>query len=154
MPMRKTLQDRFWSKVNKGLDSECWEWTGNCAKGYGKIGIGGKHGATLPTHRVSWEIHHGLIPEGLWVLHKCDNPKCVNPNHLFLGTASDNAKDMAAKNRNKNGTTKLTVENVVQIRSMNQLPHGKIAAIFSVSRPTISRILSEKTWGACTADGI
>jgi hypothetical protein len=94
--MRKTLSERFWEKVNKA--GECWEWTA-CRHhqwGYGHVRVGGKLEAA---HRVSWEMHNGPIPDGLLVCHHCDNPKCVRPAHLFLGTGTDNSRDMHAKGR-------------------------------------------------------
>ena len=88
--------DRFFQKVNK--TGFCWEWlAGKDKDGYGKIKIRGK---TLQAHRVSWGIHNGPIPEGIGVLHRCDNPSCVNPLHLFLGTTLDNMRDRDAKGRN------------------------------------------------------
>ena len=91
----KSIDERFWSKVNKTGD--CWLWTGvRVGIGYGQIYLNGKK---TPAHRVSWLLHHGIIPNGLLVLHKCDNPPCVNPNHLFTGTNSDNMKDAYIKGR-------------------------------------------------------
>ncbi len=90
--------NRFWSKVNK--TDNCWNWLACKTKdGYGRIFIKDK---VLLAHRVSWAIHDGQIPKGLQVLHRCDNPSCVNPAHLFLGTVSDNMRDSVAKGRNSN----------------------------------------------------
>lgn len=96
---RKPLEERFWAKVAKS--DSCWNWTGSLAgSGYGYLHIGDKVERKPRTaHRVSWEIHNGPIPEGLWVLHKCDNRKCVNPEHLFIGDRVDNMRDCAAKGR-------------------------------------------------------
>src|SRR6266567_1582450 len=90
-------EQRFWPKVRK--TSTCWLWTGmkHYKFGYGffQVGIGDRQLA----HRISWKIHNGPIPDGLYVLHKCDTPPCVNPDHLFLGTYYDNMDDMDQKGR-------------------------------------------------------
>ena len=87
----------FWEKVKK--TDTCWEWTAaKNEKGYGVFGIGKE---TDKAHRISYRLLVSEIPQGLFVCHKCDNPKCVNPDHLFLGTAQDNVKDMILKKRNK-----------------------------------------------------
>lgn len=99
---KKNVSIRFWSKVQK--TSGCWEWMARRDKdGYGQFRLKGKmRGA----HKASWELTHGSIPDGLWVLHKCDNPSCVRPDHLFLGTAKDNTQDMVSKDRNRSATYK------------------------------------------------
>jgi len=89
------IEARFWPKVNK--TQECWLWIGyRDARGYGRIM---RQGKVCGTHRVSWEIHNGQIPEGMGVLHSCDNPPCVNPQHLFIGTQKDNMRDCTRKGR-------------------------------------------------------
>jgi hypothetical protein len=93
-----TFAERFWEKVQKVDGDACWEWTGaKYANGYGEFSV--RRSVAKPAHRVAWALTHGSIPDGFWVLHRCDNRKCVRPDHLFLGTAQDNSDDMWAKNR-------------------------------------------------------
>lgn len=106
-----SLRERFDSKWIRTA-SGCWQWTACADKdGYGFLRVAGKN---LKAHRVSHEIHSGPIPKGLLVLHRCDNPGCVNPDHLFLGNNSDNQIDASRKGRN--ASQKLTVETVREAR--------------------------------------
>ena len=112
----KSLQQRFWERVNKdgpkpdqsvpayvGLD-KCWLWTGALDQdGYGRIGIGGSKCLTLRAHRCSFELHGGVLPEGHVAMHKCDNPTCVNPSHIQPGTIEENNKDAKTKSRTASG---------------------------------------------------
>lgn len=138
-----SLLEAFWAHCTKGRPDECWPWTGITAHfGHGKLRF--RH-AQLYAHRASWEVHYGPIPAGLNVLHKCDNPPCCNPHHLFLGTHADNHADMDDKGR---GVTRLTKSDVVSIRQQAQLgtPHASIASQFGISRTTVWRIVKRKVW--------
>ena len=96
-----TAQKAFWNHVAIGTPGECWIWQGHkLSTGYGSTRFQGKR---YNTHRLSWILHYGPIPDDLWVLHKCDNPSCVNPAHLFLGTPKDNTQDMVNKGRRGSG---------------------------------------------------
>lgn len=95
----RPLGDRFWPKVQKS--DGCWLWVagGDSATGYGRIRLGRAGTKHELAHRVAWQLTFGPIPDGLWVLHHCDTPRCVRPDHLFLGDCSDNMKDAATKGR-------------------------------------------------------
>ena len=98
--LRRPLAERLWEKTDKA--GSCWIWVGTTNRdGYGNIGIDNKK--TALTHRVAWMVTHGPIPVDLCVLHRCDNPRCVNPDHLFLGTQADNMRDMMLKGRSRKG---------------------------------------------------
>lgn len=120
-PFKKTLVDRFWPRVNKSGNNGCWEWMGcRTGAGYGQIGAQGTR-EILYTHRVSWELHNGPIPKGLFVLHRCDNPSCCNPAHLFAGTHLENMQDCHAKGRS------------VHFTHPNSFPIGEKAALSKLS---------------------
>lgn len=153
-----TLSDadvtRFWSKVKIGKPDECWEWQAYRSKsGYGKFGI--RRITVMYAHRVSWMITSGDVPKGLVVAHRCDNPPCVNPSHLFVCTQEENWDDMRQKGRNSNGISlgekhglsKLTEKDVSEIRSLSKvLSNVKISEKFKVHPATIGNIVNGKTW--------
>lgn len=146
--------DRFFSKVEK--KDGCWNWTATVSRngGYGMFYLAGK---MRIASRVSWELHSGEIPNGLCVLHRCDNPKCVNPNHLFLGTHKDNSIDMIKKGRGTilslrfQGEThpraKLTNAEVKRIRELFELGElqRNLAEMFGVKQKQISRIVRKES---------
>lgn len=147
----KHKQDkRFWFRFNK--TGSCWLWTASVrgSNNYGAFSIGYK---SYPAHRISWIIHFGKIPKGMCVCHHCDNPLCVNPNHLFLGTNRDNINDKCDKGRcpkgENNSAHKLTEDQVLQIRDYykNRLFNMyQLADIFGVSRPQIGHIINRLHW--------
>jgi hypothetical protein len=97
------LVDRFKAKYALNRQTGCWDWTASTAgKGYGQIKLPGTR-RQIYAHHLSWQIHHGKIPTGKYILHRCDNPRCVNPDHLFVGSAKVNAEDMKAKDRHLRG---------------------------------------------------
>jgi hypothetical protein len=141
---------RFWNKVNK-QENGCWEWTAHLnTNDYGQFKLDGK---LQLAHRASWMFEHGPISDGMHVLHHCDNPSCVNPAHLFLGTHADNMRDMAEKGRaarnpqpgESNGSAKLTEADVLAIRS-DKRSQRAIAAEYGVGHSAISLIKNRKVW--------
>ena len=140
-----SLPDRFWAKVSVAGPEECWEWTGTrTGKGYGKLTWG--NGRNVFAHRASLILHVRPAPPGLWVLHHCDNPPCVNPSHLYTGTVRDNAKDMVRRGRS--GLAKITAANARHIRVMARdgAPPGRLARMFGVAEVTVGSIVRGKSW--------
>lgn len=138
------IEDRFWAKVCKAGDDECWEYLGAKLRG-GYGGIKRKDGAQLKAHRFCFELHNGSIPEGMHVCHKCDNPPCVNPRHLFLGTPLQNTRDMISKGRkvvscgSHNGMSKYSPEIIELIRTSDD-PTKILVLRFGLSQSYIDRI--------------
>lgn len=137
--------ERFWSKVLRGGEDDCWVWRGSCARGYGQFSRGSK--PKCPAHRYSWELVHGPIPDGLVVCHKCDNPPCVNPTHLFLGTQGDNLADCRAKGRMPDTRVrKLTPADVEAIRAAaaagGRGVQNRLAEQYGVTKVCISLIVN------------
>jgi len=145
---RKELPLRLWPRL-KIADNGCWEWQGGLDKdGYGQLAAPEESRA----HRVAWFLVNGPIPEGLRVLHRCDNPPCCNPLHLFLGDNLANSRDMVNKGRSmagiKNAFSKLTTEQVIEIRKRRAegILLNDLAEEFSVAFSTISKISLKKAW--------
>lgn len=144
--------DRFWSKVDP--TGHCWEWTAYRKKnGYGQFTL--RTGLFVGAHTVSYALTHGPIPAGLSICHRCDNPPCVNPDHLFLGSQRDNTLDMFAKGRAtrsrgiERSNARLNEDAVREIRNA-PLRHGVVAELarqFGVSDTTIRKIRNGEKWG-------
>lgn len=136
---------RFWSKVDVRNADECWEWqAGEDRQGYGCFSV---YYESWRVHRVAWVLTYGPIPEGLCVCHKCDNPGCCNPYHLFLGTNRDNILDSARKGRQ---ALKLTKDDILTIRELyatGEWTQQALAEEFGVHHATISRIAARERWG-------
>lgn len=149
---RKPLMERLLARVEK-QDDGCWLWVGyKNNQGYGHIGRGGRGGNMVRTHRASYELHVGPIPDGMLVCHKCDVPACVNPAHLFLGTSKENMQDCVQKGRlakgEASGCAKLTETNVIEIRVMrlSGKTQKSIADHFGISYGHVSKIISGMHW--------
>lgn len=142
-----------WKKIHKGSFSECWEWMGGLHKsGYGLMRIYSKK---CYVHRIVYELTYIPIPEGLFVLHSCDNPKCCNPEHLRLGTHQDNMDDKVKRKRQyhpfgeKCGIHKLEKEDVLKIRKLyfeKNYSQRKLGKIYGVCKSTIGQIIRDETW--------
>lgn len=148
----KPITERFWPKVSPEPMSGCWLWTGSVgAGGYGRIFDSGKK--LLSAHRLSWSLTFGDAPGDLDVLHRCDQPSCVNPGHLFLGTARDNMADMKRKGRRiwrgvageANVNAKLSSRDVEAIRARHgDVSAKELAAEFGVSPTHVYDIVHRK----------
>lgn len=149
-----SVYDRFERYVVR--QDGCWSWSGaRDADGYGIVSMQKHRVARAP--RVSWEIHKGPIPSGIFVLHRCDNPPCTNPLHLFLGTPKDNMQDAVRKGRNrithhkgeKHGRAKVTTEQVIEIRrryAAGDVSQTTLAAEFGITQSACSLIILRKKW--------
>jgi hypothetical protein len=151
---------RFWEKVRVGAG--CWEWLASVnLQGYGLFNRATRPTVCVLAHRFAYEVCVEAIPAGLCVLHRCDNPRCVNPAHLFVGTRTDNAADKVAKNRQArpkgvaHPRHKLTEEDVRTIRrlfAVGGINKSALARRFSVNHTTIRGIISRALWPHVTED--
>jgi hypothetical protein len=147
--------DDFWKRIRVGAPNDCWDWIkGKSPKGYGRYTKAKRNGMPSGAHQVSWILTYGVIPRGLYVLHTCDNPSCCNPNHLFLGTAKDNAEDKVRKGRQPRGeqipTHKLTWDQVNDIRLDGRKPKD-ISKDYNISVVMVYLILKNKSWSQSNA---
>ena len=139
---------RFWPRVRKSLG--CWEWAGRRSRrGYGEFDV---DGGRVAAHRMAWQLARGPIPDGLLVCHHCDNPACVRPDHLFLGTQADNMCDMAAKGRHgyprgeDHPSARLSNVDAAEIRRLYRaggVTQDALARHFGVCQSHVSRIVRE-----------
>lgn len=153
--MRRSLEQRFWGKVRVTEPDECWEWTASFFRhGYGNFNVGRKENGKADnrsSHRVAYEMAHGPIPSGLWVLHRCDNKKCCNPRHLFLGTAQDNSDDKMAKGRHKSTLgenqwrSKLTAIQALRVRYIDT-PASQVAIERGIKPAQVYKIRGKTAW--------
>lgn len=147
----QTPAQRIFGKHTLGVNG-CWEWTGKLDYlGYGRLGFKNK---LVLAHRLSWRAHKGEIPDGLCVLHKCDNRKCINPDHLFLGTHQDNMADRDRKKRGKcprgidHPQSKLNPEKAFEIRWLAASGHKqrRLAAQYGVTQRAVAQVIHNLTW--------
>jgi hypothetical protein len=166
--MPSKIETRFWRNVAKGrTDGMCWHWTaGRFSNGYGQFRVGKKK---VRAHRYAYQITRGEIPSGMFVCHTCDQPLCVNPDHLFLGTAADNAHDRDRKGRTakgkrhgihtypekvrhvgeENGSSKLTWAQVSRLRSLRKYhkwTYAQLSELFEISKSQVANIVHERNW--------
>lgn len=147
------VEERFWSKVDRRGPDDCWEWqAGSFTEGYGAFLF---RGTLWKASRVAWTLTNGEIPDDLWALHTCDNPPCCNPNHIYVGTALDNANDMVSRNRQAclvgedRTISKLTEADVREIRiayADGGVTQQELGDRFHVTFQNIHSIVRRKTW--------
>jgi hypothetical protein len=150
------LKTRILGNITKTVNG-CWEWNGSKTYGYGKIIVGSRLDGTRKTarvHRIAYQVFVGEIPQGKFVCHKCDNPSCVNPEHLFLGTRQDNVDDREQKNRNhhvigeKNPKSKMTDAKVIEARELYSYGYTSrmLAEKYGMDHTTILDIVKGRSW--------
>lgn len=154
LSIKANLENRLWKYIDKKSFNECWNWVGKSKhpNGYGQISAGRKN--RFKAHRVMWILINGDIPKGYYICHKCDNPSCCNPNHLFLGTPKDNMIDRDNKGRgikppnfygSKHHNTKFNESDAIKILNDNR-KYSEIAKDYNVCEMTIRRLKNRISW--------
>lgn len=150
---RNTIHDTtkvIRSRCEINEETECFEWHGPVSnKGYGRIRYNKEF---IPIHRATWQYHNGAIPDGLHVLHKCDNRRCCVPAHLYLGTNGQNIKDKVERDRSGK---KLSIEKAAKIKSLLDagVSQARIAKLYGIGQPTVSKIKMGLTWNHVVPSG-
>ena len=140
----------FWPRVDKKGPEDCWNWLGPITgAGYGHFWMGGRTtGKDISVHRLSWKLYNKQgVPEGLWILHKCDNRKCCNPNHLYAGTPSMNQSDRMERNPIRGGReSSMSLGNIERIRQLNKegMSTRDIAHLLKKSQAYICMLINGK----------
>lgn len=140
---------RFFGSIDAGWGHGCHIWTGwTTTCGYGGFYMRGKQ---FRAHRLAWEIRNGPIPDGRQALHQCDRPLCVNPEHIFLGTAADNVADRVSKGRSavgeRNGGAKLSAREALEVRDLGErFPTKQIGEWYGVTQESVRRIITRRLW--------
>lgn len=152
------MAKRLLNKISMDLSTGCWEWRGATSNGYGYLTVGSRKDGTRhteKTHKAAYRAFIGDIPAGMHVCHKCDNRKCINPDHLFIGTHLDNMRDRDAKGRNvviigtRHTNAKLDDNKVMEARALRKtgITYSSLANRYGVNKKTILNAINGITWG-------
>ena len=143
-----TWRERFWVQVGKTFDCDCWSWNGKLfTNGYGCM-LGPKAKSHL-AHRVSFFVANGYIDSSLIVCHSCDNPRCVNPAHLWLGTAKDNMADCLRKNRFPHSCTRAMANDIRYLYTTGHYTQRQLGVMYGISQQLVSLVVNGKGGGLC-----
>jgi predicted XRE-type DNA-binding protein len=151
-PLVTNKLNSVWGYIDKREQNECWEWTKSLSSGYGRMRVGGRK---MLAHRIVYELMNGSIPKHTLILHKCDNRKCCNPDHLFIGSHQDNMDDKMNKHRcnspfgEEHGRSKLKKDDISEIKRLyleTNVSQRKLSTIFGVTQANIWYIINNKSW--------